>query len=371
MQGGSFNRIIGLSIVESNGEQESEKSVKLQYILRIPRFKDARLDSDMAILRVASRYAEIKVPETVFFDLSTNNFLEKPYTIQHRIPGRRLHDTYHSLSHHQKCALAQELGQVFQKFLLCGNDSASTLVPADESLLYHTVSTRFPGVKASLRPFGKDDAQDEMKDFLDATSAMETLFSRFDNHYCLCHLDLAPRNILIDENALESPIITGVLDLDIAVFGPSFLACGPPTWLWAWDDGGTSTSTGAEDERLLNDPLPTEEQRQIKQVFDDAAGTYYCQLAYTAEFRLARKLCHFAMTRIDSTWVTREAGALLKEIHDARNNEGSILTPSPPWTESLCEDCRQRHALSGQTRCMDCLIKAFHAERAGAQDQST
>ncbi|KAL9107023.1 MAG: hypothetical protein Q9227_008059 [Pyrenula ochraceoflavens] len=429
MQGGSFNRIISLSIVEGNDTEKKEASATERFILRIPRFKDARIDSDMSILHLASEYVKIKVPQTVFFDLSSDNALGDPYTIQRRIPGNRLHETYQSLSHHQKCMLAQELGLVFKQFLSCRNDSAGTLVPTTEGSLYPLVGVKFPGVKASLRPFGRDgpwrlgppeswdlseddgkprpgepqyprDPKDldwletlliafeyrkscalsreepdyvkeaQMKDFIEAALAMKTLFSRFDNHYCLCHLDFAPRNILINETACEAPIVTGILDFDNAVFGPAFLACSPPTWLWAWDDTGTSTNPGTEDERVVNDPLPTEEQQQLRKIFDETAGTYYCQLAYTPEFRLARKLCEYAMKRIYQTWVDREANAVLQEINEMRDKGGSLLTPLSPPTAAHCVDCRQRHSLTGESRCFECDLEDFKKTKSEEPNES-
>jgi Ser/Thr protein kinase RdoA (MazF antagonist) len=62
----------------------------------------------------------------------------------------------------------------------------------------------------------------------------------------LCHLDLAPRNILVDHasNAALSRI-SGILDWDSAVFGPSFMSCAPPLWIWAWNDD-------EEDERMVH-----------------------------------------------------------------------------------------------------------------------
>jgi len=70
--------------------------------------------------------------------------------------------------------------------------------------------------------------------------------------YSLAHLDLAPRNILIDvdtdtDTARSTNIITAILDWDSAMLAPCFLSCYPPVWLWGWRDDED------EDERAAND----------------------------------------------------------------------------------------------------------------------
>ncbi len=55
-----------------------------------------------------------------------------------------------------------------------------------------------------------------------------------DRQYSLAHLDLAPRNILVDLTAFPNTsrrVITGILDWDSAVLAPRFLSCYPPLWI--------------------------------------------------------------------------------------------------------------------------------------------
>ncbi|KAJ5952368.1 uncharacterized protein N7479_010781 [Penicillium vulpinum] len=57
------------------------------------------------------------------------------------------------------------------------------------------------------------------------------------NDYCLCHLDLEPRNILARAPSPTQPqTVIGILDWDIALFVPPLMSCSPPMWLWAWDE---------------------------------------------------------------------------------------------------------------------------------------
>ena len=362
--GGSFNRIIGVSIVTFR-DNHSEETMISSFILRVPRFLDAKVDADVSILNLVSRYAEIKAPQVVYFDISPNNPLERPFMVQKRIPGVTLQDVYPLLSHEKQCTIARQVGHVFRKLLLCKHDVAGAFEgPSDTALCPH-----YPGIIASIRPFGmmvdflyaeqaekENDAMKALpypKDprflgwteilraafvhrrnvykslgylnghpsllnlryvdaFLDATSTMESLFSCYDNDICLCHLDLAPRNILVDTSS--KPTLTGVLDWDNAVFGPVFMTCAPPMWLWAWNEDGD------EDERTVNDPLPTVNQQKLKRAFDEAAGPRYNQFAYLPQFRLARQLCQFAMHRLSSTTNIKEADEFLKEIEAMKKN---------------------------------------------------
>ena len=56
----------------------------------------------------------------------------------------------------------------------------------------------------------------------------------FDNcHISLAHLDLEPRNILINPiSDASSPILSAILDWDSAILAPQFMCCKPPFWLW-------------------------------------------------------------------------------------------------------------------------------------------
>ncbi|KAL2051408.1 hypothetical protein ABVK25_008275 [Lepraria finkii] len=81
-----------------------------------------------------------------------------------------------------------------------------------------------------------------------------------DDGYSCCHLDLnaAPRNVMVNIQADGPAAITGILDWDSAVFGPKFVGCAPPIWLWAWN------REGIEDEREADDTPPTLEQQELK-----------------------------------------------------------------------------------------------------------
>ena len=93
-------------------------------------------------------------------------------------------------------------------------------------------------------------------------------------------------------------------------------------WLWAWND------EDEEDERLANNTPPTPELRELKQLFEDAAGPIYRQFAYGPQCRLARKLIRFAIDGLHSNEDLRGAESLLDEWNKV--NTTSTLENSDP-----------------------------------------
>ncbi|KAI1501895.1 hypothetical protein F5X99DRAFT_408512 [Biscogniauxia marginata] len=132
----------------------------------------------------------------------------------------------------------------------------------------------------------------------------------------LAHRDFGPHNILVNvDTDKQLPIISAVLDWDSAVLVPMFLACTPPIWLWGWK------IDEEEDERTANDIPPTPEARELKQIFEDAAGPDYIRFAYRPEYRLARQLCTFALDGMASNERLREAGDMFTEWKQIRQSQ--------------------------------------------------
>ncbi|KAK3299653.1 uncharacterized protein B0H64DRAFT_430617 [Chaetomium fimeti] len=132
-----------------------------------------------------------------------------------------------------------------------------------------------------------------------------------ERRYSVAHLDFAPRNILVDLTGdTQRPIISAILDWDSAVLAPRFMSCSPPLWIWAWQDDED------EDERTANDEPPTPEARQLKTLFESAAGPDYVRLAYGPPYRLARRLVRFAIDGVRSNEDYNEAEVMLQEWAD-------------------------------------------------------
>ncbi|KAK4154952.1 hypothetical protein C8A00DRAFT_32221 [Chaetomidium leptoderma] len=165
---------------------------------------------------------------------------------------------------------------------------------------------------------------DHTKRFLTMASELSALGYLNDSIPICFHPNLWEFNILIDQEEEDeqhpsSPpshtstsagsdpqttIRTTVRDWDYVDIVPAFVACKPPTWLWMWD-----TDDDVVDEKLLwiweaiehgrNSTRPaapgTEREREIQEIFNEAAGPVYRRFAYDPVYVFARRLWRFAM----------------------------------------------------------------------------
>ncbi|KAI1391653.1 uncharacterized protein F4822DRAFT_192411 [Hypoxylon trugodes] len=113
----------------------------------------------------------------------------------------------------------------------------------------------------------------------------------FDNMpICLTHMQLDYDNIFVDRHAHgDSPIISAITDWDTATFAPMFMVCVPPSWLWMRAENNETFS------RAVIDGPTSPEARELKQLFEDAAGPDYMRFAYEPMYDWARLLVELAM----------------------------------------------------------------------------
>ena len=342
MAGGGFNRVIGISRKVS-GHEERE-----QYVLRVPRFDAAKLDRDVAALYFVSQLGGIPIPDVVFFDETPDNKLDLPFMVQNRISGTGLISVFPTLEDDAKCQIASELGHVFRRMLSAKNSAAGLLGLPPNSKSSETRSRDviiLPLYEAehlepdlAATPSVYNDTLDLLETSFNARKADEmktrptaTLTSKMtdqfitmaseldadgwfkDVPFSLCHLDLAPRNILVGAAADGlGTTITAVLDWDSAILAPSFMSCAPPLWVWAWLDDDD------EDERTANNTPATEQGKALKTAFEEAAGPEYVRYAYSPAYRLSRRLVRFAVDGIRSNEHFREAESMLQEWAESR-----------------------------------------------------
>ncbi|MBE3049300.1 aminoglycoside phosphotransferase family protein, partial [Candidatus Bathyarchaeota archaeon] len=350
LRGGGFNRIIGIDrispetttryILRLLGIDRTSPKTRTQYILRIPRFDSAQIDNEVATLQFLHEHTGIPAPEVVSFDETENNALGSPYSVQKLIPGADLYSTYPKLSHEERCRVARELGAICNQMLSVRSNVAGKLVlPTDRKdskaplevapleskdanlvkpysqstptkTTHELLTVMFLARKAyDLELCPDDEDGGELWDGLSQmTSELDADGWLTDRHNSIAHLDFAPRNILANPTPdTQLPIISAILDWDSAVLAPAFMSCAPPLWVWAWQDDED------EDERTANDDPPTANGRELKKLFEEAAGEDYLRLAYEPTYRLARQLCGFAINDIRSNESFRAARAMLKE----------------------------------------------------------
>ena len=334
MTGGTFNRIIGIKVIDPNNDRPE------QLILRVPRIAwMSRPDREVAVLRYVRQHSSVPVPNIKAFDLKSENPLKDPYVVQSRLAGTSLHAAIQNdLSHQQWCSIARQVGQIMLRFQERRNPvpglieevtkeagiQAFTVKPFDikppleKDWTLKQASPLFDADNCTtlecyekstldffLAQFGRWRAEELRIDpteilhphFMErlavAASQMNRLGCFGDNTNCLSHLDLAAHNIMVEVRSDDSITVTGVLDFDSACFAPTFVSCYPPWWLWQDE---TQPGDALEDETQSNEPPPDPELLEIKRIFEETVRESFLRYAYHPRFRLARRLfkiaCH-------------------------------------------------------------------------------
>ena len=372
MTGGTFNRIIGITVIDPNYDRPE------QLILRVPRIAwMSRPDREVAVLRYVRQHSSVPVPNIKAFDLKSENPLKDPYVVQSRIAGTNLHTAIQNdLSHEQWCSIAREVGQIMLRFQEMGNPvpglieevtkedgiQAFTVKPFDikppleKDWTLKQASPLFDADNCTtlecyekstldffLAQFGRWRAEElridpteilhpHFMERLAVTASQMTRLGCFgDNTNCLSHLDLAAHNIMVEVRPDNTITVTGVLDFDSACFAPTFVSCYPSWWLWQDE---TQPGDALEDETQSNEPPPDPELLEIKHIFEETVGDNFLRYAYHPQFRLARRLFKIAChgNRSDDTWkkiedFLEEWDAFYKaevEDYDSRDEEKSL-----------------------------------------------
>ena len=333
MLGGTFNRIVGIKMIGSEGEDP------IPLILRVSRLPwDARPDREVATLEYLRRHTNLPVPYVKAFDFTEDNPLKSPYIVQNRIAGVSLQNACPGMSHKQWCTLAKEIAgmiidlrklsnptsgliesttkdDVVQHFSVCPFDirkpfdrewkkrqANSMTFEADnayalrwyEKDTFHFFATQFGRWMAEELQCNPITImyKNQMQQLTDVASAMDRLGIFGDSRNVFTHMDLAPRNIMVEVGPDDFIKITGILDWDSAIFAPEFVSCRPPWWLW-------------QDEKFPEDAMENEENAgaepddpelvEVKSIFEEIVGDEYVGFAYQPQFLLARRLFKIAL----------------------------------------------------------------------------
>ncbi|KAL8714636.1 MAG: hypothetical protein Q9220_001585 [cf. Caloplaca sp. 1 TL-2023] len=342
MKGGSFNRIIGIDVPHPDANRVPDR-----YILRVSRFdlEDTQQQRETAIIRYVQEHTSIPTAEIVFTDPTSDNPLKVPYVIQSRIPGQNLQQVYPTLTHEQKRAVARQWAQILRATLAVKHGHAGFVdAVSDEDGVYafsinpfkvrfesyceqqdRRLITKESTVRMLTEQFKRLDTAeirrapeqrhlDYYERLVDVAESMEAQGLFTGTFFSLCHLDLEPRNVLIDFGPDDAATMTGVLDWDSAVFAPNFVACAPPSWIWAWN------SEEDEDESKANETPESMEDQELKQDFEAAVGDEYLKFAYSPQYRSARTLFNLALNDVRSNETHRDAVKLVNEWVTSRQD---------------------------------------------------
>lgn len=275
----------------------------------------------------------IPVPKLIAYDCTKDNLFRNEYILMERIPGQSLEDVLDDLPAEKRLKIAKELGEIVNSLRRVTSRDAG-YIQASKSQKWRAYvypSHTLPHIHTDIIPFGIDSdhlsASDQIaKDsHLSVREVLKGAWTRrLDKHiqdhpqdkatgvefrnlwdmaqrridggkvldtgeFCLWHGDLFPRNIMVDVEA--SPMITGIIDWDEAVYAPILITAVAPFWLWlprdvddeAGRDGGVdgfSVDKESENDEACNNEEDNEnasskeQQDEITKVDDDQDSIY-------------------------------------------------------------------------------------------------
>ena len=393
MRGGSFNRVIGVTTIDED-KTESRMVLRVARGDWAHPEHDATI-LQFVMKHAVFDGIPIPIPEIIAHDFTSDNPLGAPYLLQKRIAGSDLESktrSYPDLTHEQKKLFIKQFSKILLDLRSIEHPYAGKIdaridktgeqiftvgpfpLESESAQFIHKGLTTSPfyetrdfGVPeevsddpiiASYRAkhrkphfflisqFGRERAlnlihnpseilnnsiQDQLATVADQMNDFGC-FTVFEDEeaqpFCLSHHDLDPRNIMVDIQEDGYPKITGILDWDLAMFAPKWVHCQPPMWIWNWLDGES------EDQRKANDNPPTEEQKELKELFEECVGSEFNVYAYHTAYRLARQLFRFSLSGIHCNQQYTDAEALIEEWDEFYKKE----MESPADSKSQSED---------------------------------
>ncbi|KAG8747490.1 hypothetical protein FRC10_000626 [Ceratobasidium sp. 414] len=275
-------------------------------ILRVPRFSDANVATQVGLLRAL--HASLPVPMVEHYDAGVDNALGEPYVLLRRLPGQNLYDVLLEMDLNERCGVAKQVAQLIAKIHdvvlppgigpLSGDcegklriqcfpnspphpDGPKETAPTENqggaedirgcapppATFLEFVATRLAGLTAHALQQGPDHAfrVGLCNELLHASKRLLHTFA-LSNRIVLFHRDFAARNILVARAAHGGGwTITGVLDWDECEAAPLEIAAVWPGWLWASKDEEEADFNENEWDPDL--PVPNEECERIKRAF--------------------------------------------------------------------------------------------------------
>ena len=378
---GSWHVVYAFEIINS---QDEMKASYIQAVIRIATSEDldracsTTLDH-AAILQFVRRHFD-NVPTLLTYDATTQNILERPYTVQTRLPGVTLESTWAELDLHAKFEITEQLadfllkcksirfpacgqfgcvtkdGQVSEKLELGIRDYESNRIeklvsdhPSPfakyKEYFQSFLSTNIQKCESFSRPLwlARDRALltdigeifDEMVDMPE----FQPYLSSNANDAVLDHVDLHPGNILVEAytasgDSNERWRVSGIIDWDGGESIPIIQANQSPAFLWQsrmydeWDLAGRWPGNFDHLPREYRDVFDLPHGALIKKHFD----TYM-------ESRLASTSGSWSTWQEDTyglgVWIRRVTDFCLNGFHDDGSYIDCAIELIDEWRQKM------------------------------------
>ncbi|KAF2636575.1 hypothetical protein P280DRAFT_459375 [Massarina eburnea CBS 473.64] len=348
-------------IIDTNAENSKK------YIFRIPHNGEGNaysMEHDVATHAFARTHLDLPVPDVVTFDSTSDNVIKSSYMVQERLPGENLQLVWTELTHAQRLSVMRRIIELMSQMQGLTSDIPGVIAPQNDA----SATNKFPidGIANEVR---------HMRDFPTSPNKPQTTFelliflceSRIewdkanphsdfvaphlwkmhkmirtlhdlgflpdDEKFHFAHLDLYPRNILVtvpeDGSDSDCVDITGVLDWDatFTYFVPAFMAYRSP--FWAWNTGKDSTEAETKESLAWQDP-DTEENKDMKKLFEELASDQWKRYAFTPEYALARRMYNYLRLGYQSNQDEEEAEKIVRDWnnlhHQAFLSDSFLMT---------------------------------------------
>ena len=118
MRGGEYNRVVGVCITDMGTRDEETCATEVEkpvippgdYVLRISRSEDSKINREIGILRFLKGRISLPLPTVVHSD-GPDNPLGFAYVLQLRVPGTRLDKLWSTLNHAQKLLVTIDIAR--------------------------------------------------------------------------------------------------------------------------------------------------------------------------------------------------------------------------------------------------------------------
>lgn len=331
----------------------SPKNPEEKYVLRVPVLpeidddgKCEEIEKDAALLGFLA--GKLPVPSVKTYCSTKDNVLEKPYTVQTRLPGVSLNNVYGDLKYEEKVGIIDQFVELLAEiesinFATAGTFSKSGDLPPTDSIMdppiaffeeadeifvenpegddtfikNSSVASDRKGSDLKLllvslingwiqKEYSKDKSHTliHLRNLLTMLNLLddEGVFKPTPSPIVLHHCDLEPRNIMV-ENIAGVWKIQGVIDWDAALALPRPLTRRAPNWIWDFDSEG-DTGYLDNDHHPKADADLTAGHLALKKYFDAKAAEKldgYLEDAY-GQGKWLRRIWTFARDGGDSVW---------------------------------------------------------------------
>ncbi|KAK4222137.1 hypothetical protein QBC38DRAFT_520219 [Podospora fimiseda] len=347
-----------------------------KYVVRAPWWEDDCSDvkSQLERIRFLQESTTLPTVSVIMYDLTPENPLERSYIVTNLGNGKILREVYKDLDHQTRCQITKEVGQMYRQMLQTQFSVPGDIITNDrDELLLAQITSQNIGsderLLGSLEP--SYDANNGIYSQLSkahevqkpsVTEVMYTLFDKWrtqvlasheesdnprwmlrnameqihqqgylqDVPFTHCNAGFDWDSILVDPSRFADGrnIITAIRDLDNLEFSPAFSPCLQPHRLWNLELD--SEQCGAHWQWTFEQDIEgfgafklpdTEEGRELKAIFDEAAGPIYRLFAYDPVYIMAHHLWKFCLQNTLSTCEMRSIRKVVRTWKQMRREE--------------------------------------------------